>query len=306
MRDILDSFGIDVSLSQAQEVTAAFFGAQNWSQLVRLQNLPTKHVEPSRVYITRNGHSRDLFFHTPEEAIWCCARELRLFDKALQVTLLSDGMGNMSPRVELCVALDEDCRSGSVHPYFNASVIELTATHAKSNQDDSEFAVPSALMNSVDGLLASVASGSGKHVATTSGILYRGTDRKQAAGLMFERLGIPPSRVFVLDFCAAAIDYETDERDAPHKTKAYLHVAHFEEGKCTLAEPIPLHRALCTVDLTNDGYLLTVEANYGRGYSVALAISDRQALERLLDAAYAPIAYSTSERPSIPPALTVV
>lgn len=89
MRKALSLVGIDVKLNQAQELTAVFFGASNWHQLVKHQDEPNGDTPPVCVSVLRDGEWKHAFYCTPEEALFATGRAIENYPEPIAMEVPS-------------------------------------------------------------------------------------------------------------------------------------------------------------------------------------------------------------------------
>lgn len=85
MRKALSLVGIDVKLSQAQELAAVFFGASSWHQLVKHQDEPNGDTPPVCVSVQREGEWSHAFYFTPEEALFATGRAIESYPEPISM-----------------------------------------------------------------------------------------------------------------------------------------------------------------------------------------------------------------------------
>lgn len=93
MKESLSTLGIGVKLSQAQELTAVFFGANSWYQLVMRVDEPICTV-PCVVSDLSEGTPKRLFYRTTEEAIFSCGQQIKSCKKEVVISAVELSFGD--------------------------------------------------------------------------------------------------------------------------------------------------------------------------------------------------------------------
>lgn len=103
MRDALKQVFVGVTQAQAQELAAVFFGAANWHQLVKHDDVPSARMRPVCVSVETGRGWAHRFYHSGEEAIFAAGALVRAHPDALvpspgRTAVLALGAGALALR----------------------------------------------------------------------------------------------------------------------------------------------------------------------------------------------------------------
>lgn len=85
MRSALKQVGIKVKQSQAQELAAVFFGASNWHQLIKYQDVPNERMAPVELAFKTQGQEHFRYYRTTEEAIFAVGKILENYPEPVVI-----------------------------------------------------------------------------------------------------------------------------------------------------------------------------------------------------------------------------
>lgn len=289
MRGALAQVGIVVKLHQAQELSAVYFGASDWHQLVRHQNEVHAGLVPIGVSLRRDDGSLECkYYWTAEEAVFAVGRLAQQNPNARRVRYFGPAFSS-DLHLGIAIHAEEGAPTG---PNFLADDEPIIDSPIDGYWTD--WSLTSSTLETARSLLPSPAKRS--PIASDGTVLYAGPDLADLIRGIMRREGIPTDHLVMARSHACAVEYR--EGGVSDTQVAVLHVFGFRGVDVHRENAISMYKAETSVEGHSGHWQVIVRPEYGHDEPVVIEFDTLDAVERLFDLTHAAALFSFEQRPT--------
>lgn len=272
MRHALKQVGITVKQSQAHELSAVFFGANHWHQLIKHQDEQINGLPP--VAVTVEGRTR--FYHTTEEALFTVGKEIESFPEPVVMQHFGLSLDNhhitfWAARQSVMSALPP------TEQYLCPNCIE---SGANDYGDAASYGMDE-VTDAARRMLETI--GTGKADVSTLGVLYDGADDTALLESLLGREGIPPSQIVPIGDYVLAVSY-VPEPNGSEQLAAHLQIFQITHDGLRKAKDgdVSMYKAEVRIIKGIDGLMLVIRPDYGKGAPFEIPVAQMAEVDRLV------------------------
>jgi hypothetical protein len=284
MRDALAEVGVPVTLSQAQEAVAVFFGAGSWHQLVKHQDLANAALVPVGIeWQDVDGASQLKYFWTPEEALFAVGKLVERSAYRLRVQYFSSTLSSVgSVAIALCPARVVPPSASELELLDLESCVRMPADEYVYEKEDDEGETTVTMRAARELLAAAERDGCETGSRDT---LYVGEGVEGLLKGIMLRNGIPASHVVLSHDNACAVGYETVNDEVTFGALLYVYERKGESLRATAI--VSMYKAKLSIAEDRGGYSLIIRGDYGHDAPIVVGFDNREQLNKLLGLVYA-------------------
>jgi hypothetical protein len=298
MRGALLEVGTTVSLSQAQELVAVFFGASNWHQLVKHRDVANAAMVPIGVeWQGVNGASQIKYFWKPEEALFAIGLAAENSPHPLRVQYFNSSLSVGSSVSIALYPADVARRSNSSSDLLDVeSTIQMPADDYQ--REDFEEGETSVTMRAARELLARMGPLNGDDEMGAGDGLYSGDGAEALFKGIMARNGIPARCVVMSRDNACGVCYQSVNDEDTLGAVLYIYT---RKGEALHSKAIlSVYKAEMSIAEERPGYSLIIRGDYGNDDPIVLRFDNEVQLRKLLALTHAKGLYSLVSAPTFP------
>ncbi len=273
MRGALAQVDIDVKLSQAQELTAVFFGAGSWHQLVKHQDALNDGFTPIALNVKTAAGHQQRFYCTTEEALFAAGAALKAYPEP--VVVQNFGLCLDKHRLTLWAAARRAIEAAGPANYC-PPCIECGSNDYWSVESDGEPAHLDAAQRILQAL------GQANGIVSTQWVLYAGEGAAGILAALLRREGQPKEHLVQFGEHAVAVFHVPNPNGGSQLT-ARARIYRIDAGRPHHVADVDMYKA--ELDVVNDAgqTRLVIGPDYGKGEPVEILVPDMDQLGRLLE-----------------------
>lgn len=277
MRSALQQVDIVVTQSQAQELVAVFFGASSWHQLIKHRD-QLNSTSPVAVSISE-PRNRELFYHTPEEALFAVGTAATEFTEPLVMSMFDLSLG----KERLCVAINTQWNNDEAatgEPFLRKHAIEAGMNDYWAASDYAEPGYYDSALK-LCAQLDPLRNCTPVTAVSTAGILYDGDGMEALLLGLLAREGLGSDNLIFVGQFAFAV-FHVPDPDGLGMLASHVRIYRIDETGIKEVNQVAMYKAEIEVKEAVGENKLVITPDYGHEDPIEIGFVDIDQVTRLL------------------------